>query len=81
MKKRFIKKKFASVALHALKVWRADKQMTAAALAEATGWSLSTINQYQFGTVKPSVERRFKLQELTGGVVRAQDWDVPHVPR
>jgi transcriptional regulator with XRE-family HTH domain len=78
MKKRF---KFASVARHALKVWRADKQMTAAALAKAVGCSLSIINQYQHGTVKPGVERRFKLQELTGGVVRAQDWDVPHDPR
>jgi hypothetical protein len=76
-----MKKRFFSVALHALKVWQADKQMRAAEVAAAFDMPVTTYTEYRQGAGRPGIQRRFKIQELTGGAVRAQDWDVPHVPR
>ena len=48
--------------------------ISAKTLADASGLSIPTINSYIDGTRMPSVEKAFKIEKITLGIVKATDF-------
>jgi transcriptional regulator with XRE-family HTH domain len=70
-----------SVAMMELNGWRNRGAHKTEYLAAAFDVSRQVVSYYLNGRMSPSPSKRAVIERLTGGAVRAQDWDVPHVPR
>jgi DNA-binding transcriptional regulator YdaS (Cro superfamily) len=63
--------------IHPLRRWLFDHQMTGLAFAEKVGVSGAAVSQWVNGVRVPSLDLAIKIEDATGGAVKARDMLAP----